>query len=52
MRKLCAVAVPLGLIIVVLVLVWMGNENFCADMNRTTDLPLGKKITNFLFLCS
>lgn len=52
MRKRYAVGGLVLLIIVVLILVWMGNENFCATTNGTTELPLGKKITNFLFLCS
>ena len=52
MRKRYTVGGLVLLIIVVLILVWMGNENFCTTTNGTVDLPLGKKITNFLFLCS
>lgn len=28
------------------------NENFCAAINRTIDIPPIKKITDFLFRCS
>ena len=56
MRKLCAVAVPLGglvlLIIVMRLLVGTDNDNVCATISRTIDIPPIKKITDFLFRCS
>ena len=34
-------------------MLWMdNNENFCAAINRTIDIPPIKKITDFLFRCS
>ena len=36
-----------------LAMLWMdNNENFCAAIDRTIDLPPIKKITEFLFRCS
>ena len=58
--KVVAVAVGAFLLLAVVItgawlldMLWMdNNENFCAAINRTIDIPPIKKITDFLFRCS